>query len=255
MSGQRAGTVPGAPSRATSSDWLHEARPGSGRRLVFFPPAGASASAAWDMAAGVPAGWSVWGVQYPGRGPRLREPMAGSIREIARGCLPDLRDAVGASVLFGHSFGAFIAYEVAHLLQAEGLGVAGLIVAGVPAPGALDPEPDMSDAALVAALVELGGTAPDLAADPELLELVLPALRADLILGRVYADDHAAPLRAGLLGLGGRADPMMTVEKLLTWRPCSERWLGHVLGDGDHFFYRQQPEMLTDILEKLWPTG
>ncbi len=207
------------------------------------------------MAAAAPSGWSVWGVQYPGRGPRLREPMAGSITEIAQGCLPDLRSAARTSVLFGHSFGAYVAYDVAHLLQEEGLSAAGLIVAGVPAPGALGSEPDMSDAALAAALIELGGTAPDLAADEELLELVLPALRTDLTIGRDYVDDHTATLRTGLLVLGGRADPMMTSQKLLTWRALSEFWLGHTLCDGGHFFYQQQPEVLTDILEKLWPCG
>jgi surfactin synthase thioesterase subunit len=242
------------PARASSSEWLHEARPGEGHRLVFFPPAGGSASAAWEMAAGVPAGWSVWGVQYSGRGPRLREPMARSIREIAQGCLPDLCSAVGTTVLFGHSFGAFVAYDVAHLLQEGGLDVAGLVIAGVPAPSAFHGDPDMSDEALVASLTELGGTAPDLAADEEMLDLVLPALRTDLTLGRAYVDDHNTPLRAGLLGLGGHADPMMTPEKLLTWQDRSERWLGYTIGAGGHFFYRQEPEMLTQILERLWPS-
>jgi pyochelin biosynthesis protein PchC len=247
------------PAPASSSQWLHEARPGAGAdsyRLVFFPPAGGSASGAWELAAGVPEQWSVWGVQYPGRGPRLREPLAGSIREIAEACLPGLRGAAGTSVLFGHSFGAFVAYDVAQLLQEQGLVVAGLMVAGVPAPDVWQAEPvsELTDEVLVATLIRLGGTSPDLVADEEVLELVLPALRSDLDLGRGYVDDHRARLQAGIHGLGGRADQMMTADMLITWQGRTTRWLGHTLGDGDHFFYLQEHELLAEILTGQWPT-
>jgi pyochelin biosynthesis protein PchC len=246
-------------ARASSSHWLHEARPGTGSercRLVFFPPAGGSASAAWELADALPADWSVWGVQYPGRGPRLREPLAGSIREIAEACLPGLRTDASTTVLFGHSFGAFVAYDVAQLLQKQGLVVAGLLVAGVPAPNAWHAEPvsGLTDEALAASLVHLGGTSPDLAADDELLELVLPALRADLDLGRSYVDDYSEPLAAGIYGLTGQADQMMTIEMLLTWRHRTSRWLGYATGDGGHFFYLQERGLLADVLTRQWPT-
>ncbi|WP_067460927.1 thioesterase II family protein [Actinomadura macra] len=240
----------------SSTGWLHSVRDG-GPRLVFFPPAGASASAAWALDDVVPEEWALHGVQYPGRGPRLREPQAGSIRELARACLPHLREAAERTVLFGHSFGAFVAYDVAQLLEREGCPAAGLMVAGIAAPGTflttLSAQ-EATDTALVAVLRGASGTSAELVADEELMELVLPALRADLALGGDYADDHDHRLSTPIAGLGGRRDPAVATEALGTWSDHTERWLGCELTDGDHFFYLQDRSFLPAVLRRNWPT-
>ncbi|WP_344662887.1 thioesterase II family protein [Catenulispora subtropica] len=252
-----------AAARAEASTrWLHLVRSGAdagagaiaGRRLVFFPPAGASASSTYELAPAVPETWSVWGVQYPGRGPRLREAQASSIREIAAACFPDLADEADHTLLFGHSFGAYVAYEVAQILQKAGRSVAGLLVAGMPAPGSWQAPPaDFTDAELVRSLTRIGGTAAELLADDEMLELLLPSLRSDLELSRAYVDGHAVPLRAPVLGLGGRDDALVPAGAVATWRHRTTAWLGAVAGDGDHFFYLQDPAVLADVLGRPWP--
>lgn len=236
------------------SPWLHEVRAGTGGRLVFFPPAGSSASAGWALLDAVPADWSLWSVQYPGRGPRLREPMAASVREIAEGCLPDLLDAAGRTVLFGHSFGAYTAYDTAQLLAARGRPAAGLLVAGISAPGMFSTMlSELSDELLIASLRRQGGTAPELLGDDELMELVLPALRADLRLGGEYVDDHGRRLRIPTAGLGGRDDATLSPEQLRTWRHVTDRWLGDRIGAGDHFFYLKDGSLIGETLRRHWP--
>lgn len=238
------------------STWLQPIREGGGGRFLFFPPAGGSASSALALAGAVPEEWSVWGVQYPGRGPRLREPCAGSIREIAEACLREVLAAPCPTLLFGHSFGAFVAYDTAQLLESRGRPAAGLLVSGTSAPGSptteLDPD-GLSDAGLVAALTRQGGTSPELLADEELMELVLPALRADLSLGRRYADDHGRRLATPVAGLGGRRDRALSERELRTWRRHTDAWLGHELGEGDHFFYLQDQTLLGGVVNRHWP--
>ncbi|MEV2279003.1 alpha/beta fold hydrolase [Nocardiopsis sp. NPDC049922] len=245
------------PATDTPSLWLHPVResgdPAVGR-LVFFPPAGSSASMGWTLREAVPEEWSVSSVQYPGRGPRLREPLADSVREMAEACLPDVDDGTDRPLLLlGHSFGAYLAYDVAQLLERRHRPATGLLVSGMPAPGTalrtMSPE-ELSDAALIDSLGRQGVTDPELLANEELMQMVLPVLRADLALARGFTDDHGRRLATAVLALGGREDPLVTSRQLAAWREVTEHWLGVELVPGDHFSYLREPDLLPGILER-----
>ncbi len=241
-----------------TSPWLRPVRSG-GRsdvgQVLFFPPAGGNASEAWTLESAIPDEWALWGVQYPGRGPRLREPSAKSIRELAEACLPAVLAKPGLIVLFGHSFGAFVAYELAWLLEHRGRQVR-LLVAGSSAPGAVVPErpgAEWTDERLIDFLARRGGTSGELLVDDELMRLTLVALRTDLTLAASYVDDWGGRLATGIAALGGRRDPAVTVRQLATWRERTTSWLGVALCDGDHFFYRQDRIHIAVLLNRHWP--
>lgn len=240
---------------SAASAWVHPVRVTEGDTLVFFPSAGASASAGWALEDLVPPEWSLWSVQYPGRGARLAEPFAGSIREMATACLHALPEVTGRLVLFGHSFGAHVAYDVAQVLEAHQRPVAGLMVSGMRAPGAgLPPgDPDrMTDAELMASLGRQSVTSPEVLADPELMAMVLPAFRADLRLPRQYVDDHGRRLDAGVVVLCGSDDDLVSPRQLRRWRGLTRSWLGIEHGVGDHFFYLQDVALLGRVLDRHW---
>ena len=238
--------------------WFHPVREGTGHRLVFFPSAGSSASSGWALDSAVPAGWSVWSTQYPARGPRLREPQARSVRELAEGCLPALLAIPERIVLFGHSFGAYVAYDTARLLAERGRDVAGLVVSGIPAPGSVlrdASSDDLDDATLREFLAHQGVATAELLADEELMEMVLPALRADLLLARSHVDDHDGRGAVPILALGGRADPLVSEGQLRSWQTLTDNWLGDELTDGDHFYFLRHPGFFADALDRHWPAG
>jgi pyochelin biosynthesis protein PchC len=239
----------------SSTLWLHRMRDGD-TPFVFFPPAGSSGSSGQALADALAGNWSAWSVQYPARGPRLREPPATSIRAIAEACLASIAEDARQAVLFGHSFGAYVAYDVAQLLEEAGCPAAGLVVAGIPAPGTslagLSPD-DLGKKSLVAALGRQGGTDPHLLADEELMDMILPALRADLTLSREYVDDHGRRMSTSVAGLGGRNDRVVTAEDLGSWQNVTDSWLGCEMADGDHFFYLQDPAPVAAIVNHHWP--
>jgi surfactin synthase thioesterase subunit len=242
---------------AVADAWILEIRAGAGPRLVFFPPAGSSAPSGWALEPALPSGWSLLSVQYPARGSRLREPAAGSVNELSETCLPALDG--GGAVLFGHSFGAYVAYDVAQLLEQRGTPAAGLIVSGMPAPGSVlrtMTDQELDDEALVASLARQQVTAPELLANEELMDLVLPVLRADLALARGYRDGHGRRLaRTPVLAIAGQDDRLVTLDQLTAWRTVTDRWLGHELPPGEHFFYQQDPAGLARAVERHWPLG
>lgn len=245
-------------TEASSTAWLHQVRAGAdlaAPQLLFLPAAGGSASAGWPVAEAVPSDWSVWALQYPGRGPRLADPLPDSITELALGCLPELLAEAERTVLFGHSFGAFVAYELAQQLQRHGSHAAGLIVSGTPSPGTpLRPMlvEELSDRSLISLLGQQSGTAPALLANEEMMLMVLPALRSDLSLARTYLDQHRDTLQVPVVALGGQDDALVSAEALAGWQHLTDSWLGWHIGPGGHFFYLENPGLLRAVLILHW---
>src|SRR3954469_3637770 len=163
-------------------------RPWATTRLICFPHAGGSAVAyrSWTPSPAV----EVHAVQYPGRADRIREPFVTDARQMAKlivAALAPRQDRPMA--LFGHSMGALVAYETALLLEAQGMPPVHLFVSGTRPPhfrGDRDEVSTRTDAGVIAALDELGGSDMEALRDPELRELVLPYIRADFKLVETY---------------------------------------------------------------------
>jgi pyochelin biosynthetic protein PchC len=147
-------------------------------RLVCFPHAGGAAGFFRSWGARLPDGVELYGVQYPGRQDRLREPYARAIDELTEP-MAEVLASMGEVplALFGHSMGAAVAHETVRRLE-SGLGrpQAGLIVSGRPAPDRLRPSAVHlgGEPALLEDLRRLGGTSDEVLDDPALRDLILP---------------------------------------------------------------------------------
>jgi surfactin synthase thioesterase subunit len=159
-------------------------------------------------------------------------------------------------VLMGHSMGASVAHEVARELRARhAREPALLVVSGAAAPGAIA-EPvgaeRFSDEELIEESREWVHLPPQVRANPELLELVLDALRADLALADSYRHVAGPPLSCPISVFGGRADPLVPETVLSSWTTRTlHRTVVHVY-DGDHFFlWGREPEVVSAMLADL----
>ncbi|MER5868046.1 alpha/beta fold hydrolase [Kitasatospora sp. NPDC002040] len=240
------------------SKWIRRFRqvPGASARLVCFPHAGGSASSYLPMATAFQERVEVLSVQYPGRQDRFGEPCAKDIDELLDAVVdalaPTLADdrPVG---LFGHSMGALVAFETARRLEQEGQPPTVLFTSArqgpalpLQAPGAANFE--VNDASLLEGVMALGGIESELLAHPELLELVLPALRGDYRLLSMYQHQPGPPLSCPLVALVGDSDPCVPVEGVRTWE---RETLGpselHVL-PGSHFYLDDQLPQVVEII-------
>lgn len=231
---------------------------GDGPRLVCFPHAGGSATAFKDLAQALPAAFDVVSVQYPGRQDRYREepftalaPLVEAVaEELGRELLSDGRPYA----LFGHSMGTLVAFETARRLARSGLpGPRRLFFSGRGGPGTgAVPYHLYDDADVLADVRRLGGTEQAMLDDPDILELVLPALRADYRALGTYHWSGGDPLATAVTALIGDSDPMVTVEDARTWR-------AHTTGDfalkvfpGGHFYLFDRPcEVAAAVAEGL----
>jgi medium-chain acyl-[acyl-carrier-protein] hydrolase len=222
-------------------------------RLFCFPHAGGAASAFAAWGAALPDDIELVAVQPPGRERRMAEPPFDRMEpflDAAYGALRPLWDRPFA--FFGHSTGALVAYELARRLRREAApGPQQLIASGRWAPHLHDPEPPvyaLPEEELIAALRRYGGTPEEVLAHRELLELMLPLLRADFALGDTYQYRAEPPLALPITAVGGADDPRVPLGSLQAWGTHTTGPFAAHLLPGDHFYLQTQREALTDLV-------
>jgi medium-chain acyl-[acyl-carrier-protein] hydrolase len=171
-------------------------------------------------------------------------------------------DALGPAMvppfaLFGHSFGALLAFEIARELRRRGApGPDHLFVSGRRAPRLPEPAPPLHglpDAEFVAEIrSRFDGIPPAILQEPEILQLLLPALRADMAALETYAYLHEEPLECPITALGGEDDPWATKEELEAWREETDASFATRRFPGAHFYLQQaEPLLLSVLAERL----
>ncbi|KOG41436.1 hypothetical protein AQJ84_39735 [Streptomyces resistomycificus] len=217
---------------------------GNGPRLVCFPHAGGSATAYVQLARTLPADFDVLSVQYPGRQDRYREAPFTDLAPLVEAVAEELADVLAAEpgrpyALFGHSMGALVAYETARLLaRGELPGPQRLFLSGrgAPLPGAGGHDGLYEDDDVLAEVRRLGGTDQAMLDNPEVLEMVLPALRADYGALATYRWREGEPLTAAVTVLVGDCDPMVSVQEAQTWREHTSGEFALKVFSGGHFY-------------------
>lgn len=239
-------------SSATDSPWWVRYRPSASprARLFCFPYAGGSAGLfrPWPMK--LPPTVEVVGLQLPGRENRLRESpptdLAGTIEPMTAGLLPLLDRPC---CFFGYSLGGLMAFEVARRLR--GLNAAGprrLIVAASEAPqcehARNPPIHRRSDDEFVAELRRFGGTPEAVFKSSELLQAILPMLRADFQMLETYQYVEESLLDVPIAALGGLTDDEVTPDRLAGWSDQTRGGFTMQFFPGDHFFLKTSLEPL-----------
>ncbi|WP_037799188.1 thioesterase II family protein [Streptomyces sp. NRRL F-5635] len=250
-SGEISGTDEG-----TAGSWVRRFRPvgDPAVRLVCFPHAGGSASAFLPLVKALPPWVEVLAMQYPGRQDRRREQFVRSLDEFTERSLGELsRWGDRPLAFFGHSLGATIAFEVARRAFEENLETVGLFASGRRAP-ALPPEAPFGvhdTETAVRELARLGGTDSGLFDEPEILAMVLPALRADYHAAETY---RYVPAPAGrdvdcpLVALTGDRDPVTTVADARAWSAHTSGTFRLEVFEGGHFFLTERAAAVADTV-------
>ncbi|MEV7144782.1 thioesterase II family protein [Streptomyces tauricus] len=241
---------------ATATDpWIRQLNDagGASARVVAFPHAGGSASFYFPLGRTLGPAVEVLGVQYPGRQERRTEEMIDNV--------PGLVDQIAGRmtawldrplVLFGHSMGAVLAFEVARRLEHEaGTGLSALMVSGRRAPSIVRDDEDMhlrDDRELLAEVRSLGGTDGGFLEDDELVRMILPAIRTDYKAIETYRMLPGPRLRCPIRVLTGDADPKVHVDDVPAWSDeTSGETLVHVY-EGGHFYLAPHLAEISDLI-------
>lgn len=222
-------------------------------KMFCFPYAGGTALVFNKWADLLPSAVQVIPVELPGRGVRLKEPAHISLPPL----IDELEEVIWPLldkpfVFFGHSMGALIAFELARTLRRKyDREPHALFVSGRRAPQTPRNEPvtyNLPHDEFIEELIKLDGTPKEVIKHADLMEMMIPLLRADFQLVQTYEYLPDTPLRCPITIYGGLQDRHIPRELLLPWKELtSSRCWVHML-PGDHFFIRSSKAQLLKLL-------
>jgi surfactin synthase thioesterase subunit/glycosyltransferase involved in cell wall biosynthesis len=239
-----------------ANPWFPNAESAQGLRLFCFPNAGGGTSLFRTWPEQLAPSISICPARLPARESRFDEPSITRMEPLVHA----LADAITPYVdvpyaLFGHSMGAIVAFELCReLRRRERLLPKTLIVSSARAPKfrrGHTPQPDPTDAELIADLSRLEGTPREVLDNPDLLRVLLPALRADTILYRNYIYTVEPPLPIDIHACGGQSDPNVTTSHLEPWSLETTGSFDLTQFPGGHFYLQSASEFFSFLSSHL----
>ncbi|GLZ41074.1 alpha/beta fold hydrolase [Actinokineospora sp. NBRC 105648] len=220
--------------------------------LVCLPFAGAGASffRPWSDYTDL----RVLPLQLPGRERRVDEEPHRDVHAAVDGLRADLVAALdpGTPVaLFGHSLGAVLAYELAHrLVDGQAVEVVRLFASGSPEPRAPRREraTGLSDADFLNRVSEFAGYNHTALDDPEMREMFLPALRADVEMHENYRPSTDQPLAVPITALRGEDDELVGYRESASWSAVAAVDFEHVELPGGHMYLTEAAPALLRLI-------
>lgn len=221
-------------------------------RLVCFPYAGASAGVYAKWKRRLPSWIRVIAADLPGHGRRFGEPLEQDIARLTADALHTFaRELAPPFALFGHSLGAVLAFELGVALAANGVRPLALFASGSPAPSLRDPDRYarvLASGDLKAELLALKGTSQEAIEDAELMDLVLPVLRADFQVCASYRCTAERRVTCPLHVFVGDEEAIEphTVDG---WRTHTSSTCSIDMLPGNHFFIHTQEARLLRLIQ------
>src|SRR4051812_44785367 len=194
-------------------------------RVLCVPYAGGSAQVYHMLARSMPENIEVGAVQLPGRWDRRREPLLTKVSD-ASGPLADEITQLSPMpfALFGHSLGGLIAFETARILARDTRlqQPRALIVAAADAPAEKPSRPQLhtlADDEFIEKQIDRypGGISPAVLAEPDLLEMLLPILKADMKMYETYQYSPGTELVCPIYAMTGEHDFVCSPSSMAGW--------------------------------------
>jgi medium-chain acyl-[acyl-carrier-protein] hydrolase len=194
----------------------------------------------------------------PGRGKRIFDPPFESMAALQSALVPQVPVADKPFAFFGHSLGAQVAFELAmRVRERYGTEPNHLFVSGCFAPHTPHPHPihHLEDPEFLRELRLLGGVPQDVADDSELMELMMPMLRADFTVAETYHRGTDFPLTCPITAFAGDNDPIASADAVASWKEHTTGSFNVKVYPGDHFFiHKFESDLLRVIKYTLRPS-
>lgn len=231
-----------APSAVGSFIVRPRSRPAAGLRLLCFPYAGGGVAAFrgwWDA---IDEDVEVCCVRTPGRETRYRQPPMTDVNQLAAAIAAELAHWTDRPyAIYGHSVGALVAFEVVRELRRARLPLPVHFFAGASrAPHLPPPQPllhALPDGEFLEQVHRRYDSVPrQIFDDPDIRDLVLPALRADVTAFETYNYVASPPMDCPVTAFGGAGDSLVGHAALDAWRVHTAGEFELEMMPGGHIF-------------------
>lgn len=243
-------------TRSLVDEWIVRYRPNEQARLRLFcfPYAGGGASIFRPWVDILPPEVEVCSIQLPGREYRVGTPAYTRIapleEALAEAIVPYLDRPFA---FFGHSMGALVSFELARLLHKKYQKYPEhLFLAAYRAPQL--PNPNIKiyhlPSEVFKVVLRSEGIAEMVLQNEELMQAMLPTLRADFELCDTYEYTEEAPLACQFSLFGGLEDVRISQKDLELWPQHSSIGCSLTMLPGSHFFLHSAQDQLLAVLSR-----
>jgi medium-chain acyl-[acyl-carrier-protein] hydrolase len=236
------------------TSWFPLLRSKTGAKMNLFclPPSGGGARLFRRWTELLPNDIDVYAIQLPGREGRVVEKPFNRMKEL----VPAVMSAILPHTklpfaIFGHSMGGLVAFELARALRrASAPEPIHVFASAARAPHIpdLDPHHLLPDDLLLAELRKMKGFPPEVLNSRELMEMLLPTVRADAAITETYQYEEEAQLTCALTILEGSTDDQVTHEEIAAWSGYTTGAFSHVVIRGGHDFLQSAPASVVQTI-------
>jgi len=225
-----------------------------GIRLFCFPYAGGGASVfrLWQEKLGNKI--HVCPAHYPGHEERIKEKPINDMDTLVTNLFEEMNQWVHHPfILFGHSMGSRVAYELAVRFEEEGQkNFLGIIVSAGLAPNRMETNQiyHLPDYDFFKKLSKYNRTPAEIFENKDLWAFFEPMLRADFTLADTYCDKKHRKIHVPMLALRGTLDSEISQEDVQEWKEytTAEFWFTDI--EGEHLFIDTNTDKALEIIKK-----
>lgn len=243
------------PSQLSQWFYVQKPKPAAVLRLFCFPYAGGGASIFRDWFRSLPEEIEVVAIRPPGRESRFNEEPISSLVTLVEQLYKNILPLLDKPFIFlGHSNGALTCFELARLLEAKQKPTPAKVILSAKCPPHI-PSPSKSishlpDEEFLVELQDISGTPEEILQNKELMELLMPVLRADFSLSENFVHENNTLLKSETILFHGAKD-RISKEQICAWQdlllePCQV----FEFSDG-HFFIDSQRDEYLSLLNQL----
>lgn len=236
-----------------NNQWIIKPKPAPNAqvKLLCFPYAGGGVSVYYPWKDKLPEDVELNIVQLPGRGTQFAETPIAQMKTLVSALLPKVVDILqGNYIIFGHSVGTRIAFELVRLAVSKGFAPPEhFFASGSSGPGYRCLErkvSNLSEQAFLQEIKEMEGTPEEVLQNADLMELLLPTLRADFNLAEEHQCQDRFTIASDVTVISGRQDNI-SAQQLNNWGDFFQS-SNIKMSDGGHFFIDTHPEQVLQVV-------
>lgn len=230
------------------------------KRFICLGYCGGGVSSYMKWADVLPPGVELAAVCYPGREGRFMEDFPGDWEELVEDVIAAVVSASDLPyVLFGHSMGSWVAFDVASRLEERGhRGPEALALSSANAPSAglnveeVIPSQAQSDEQLLGWMRDFGLLPQHVLDDADLQEMAVELMRADIRVRDSFRFRVGRDVTAPLELFTGAGDETIDPDVQEQWRRLSRNGLRHTELPGSHFYTPAVWDALPSHISSLW---
>lgn len=194
-------------------------------------------------------------IELPGRGKRMNEKIIIDREEAIEDQLNEVvkrRKNDTEFVIYGHSMGAMLGFELVSKLEFQNDPPVNLVVSGNPGPGISREvvRSNLNKENFIIALRELGGIPEAVYENIELFDFFEPILRADFKIVEQGEGTTSKVINTPIYSIMGQDEKF--IEEISNWQNFTSNKFKFDIFSGNHFFINSNPEALAIFITNAY---